>query len=104
MIAAELEARNGWPEEKTIAKLASRAAGLYMGSNCLSICSRCRMKNIANIRLDKILQDLPARRSPRDKLTQIYTAILRNSVSSEYEEEEQQNYCRGLRDILELSF
>jgi hypothetical protein len=89
----------GWPGEKVIGSLVQKASGLFIWA-----ATACRFiqegGRHATKRLDKILQDTPSVTAPETCLNEIYTTVLKNSISAGFDEEEKQDSYATLREIL----
>ena len=92
--------RAGWPGTEAIVQLVQRASGLFIWA-----ATACRFilegKRFAAGRLETILRnDGNTTAGPEKHLDQIYDAVLQNSVSADYTDEEKQEQCRMLGYIL----
>ncbi|KAI9867951.1 MAG: hypothetical protein M1813_007773 [Trichoglossum hirsutum] len=92
----ELALGNGWPGEQSIELLVYSAGGLFIWA-----ATACRFiregKRFARKRLDLILQDGTSTRGPGEKLNEIYMSILRNSIDSEYDDQEKEESYRTIK-------
>jgi NACHT domain len=88
-----------WPGEQAIRRLVQNAGGLFIWA-----ATACRFihegRQYAAKRLSMILQETKSITAPQKKLNDIYITVLRNSVGNDYEEEEQEELYRTLRQIL----
>jgi NACHT domain len=89
-----------WPDEETLRRLTQIAGGLFIWA-----ATACRFihegKRFAAKRLDKILQSSgSAPTVPENHLDEIYTTVLRQSVSSEFTDEEKEAAYHMLRTVL----
>jgi hypothetical protein len=91
----------GWPGAEAIVQLVRSASGLFIwaATACRFICEG--KKRFAAKRLETILRNnsnTPA--APEKHLDQIYLTVLQSSVSADYTDEEGEEQCRMMRDIL----
>jgi hypothetical protein len=99
-IADERSLGAGWPGEQIVNRLVCNASGLFIWA-----ATACRFiregKRFAAKRLDTILQGSgSAVTAPEKHLDEIYTTVLKHSITIEYtDEEEEESYCM-LRYIL----
>ena len=88
-----------WPGEKTIERLVRSASGLFIWA-----ATACRFihdgKQFAENRLSIILHGNTSVATPEEKLNEIYTAILTNSVSDKYDDYETEKLYKTLRGTL----
>jgi WD40 repeat protein len=89
-----------WPSKETIDILVQKAAGLFVWAS-----TACRFisegKRFAERRLNLILENSHSSVvGPEKHLDEIYIAILKQCISSNYMEEEVQELCLSLRQIL----
>jgi NACHT domain len=88
-----------WPGEQAIGRLVQNAGGLFIWA-----ATACRFiyegRQYAAKRLSMILQESESITAPQRKLNDIYITVLRNSVGNDYEEGEQEELYRTLRQIL----
>jgi NACHT domain len=100
-ISLKLQAESGWPEEKAIDSLVEGASGLFIwAATACRYVKLGRTKTIASSRLNHILQGSSAESTPQQKLSQIYTEVLTDSVRAEWSQSEQDKHCSSLRDML----
>ncbi|PMD28804.1 HET-domain-containing protein [Hyaloscypha variabilis F] len=99
-IAGERSLGAGWPGEQIVKRLAYDASGLFIWA-----ATACRFiregKRFAAKRLDTILQGSgSAVTAPEKHLDEIYTTVLKHSITPEYtDKEKEESYCT-LRYIL----
>jgi hypothetical protein len=91
---------SSWPGEETIQSLVQRASGLFIWA-----ATTCRFvregKRFAANRLDRILRGSSSTpTAPERHLDNIYTTVLENSISPEFLDEEREELCLTLRQIL----
>jgi hypothetical protein len=88
-----------WPGEQTIRRLVQSAGGLFIWA-----ATSCRFigngRRFAARRLSQILQHDTSIVAPEEKLNEIYLAVLTNSISGEYDEQEKIELYRLLKLIL----
>jgi NACHT domain len=90
-----------WPGEQTIKRLVLSAGGLFIWA-----ATACRFisdgRRFAVRRLSLILQGGISKKitAPEDKLNEIYNAILANSVSDEYDDQEKEELYKTLKATL----
>jgi hypothetical protein len=90
----------GWPGAFNIIRLVESASGLFIwaATACRFICEG---RHFASRRLETILRnDSSTTAAPEKHLDQIYSTVLRNSVSAHYTDEERDEQCRTLRYVL----
>jgi hypothetical protein len=100
LIQKERSLNNGWPGEEVIKCLVLNANGLFIWA-----ATACRFiregKRFAAKRLDMILENSShAITAPEKHLNDIYTTVLKQSVSSDYSSEEKEELYGMLRYIL----
>ncbi|OBT54069.1 hypothetical protein VE04_10354 [Pseudogymnoascus sp. 24MN13] len=89
-----------WPGEAILRQLVLHACGLFIWA-----ATACRFihegRRFARKRLDTILKvSSSAITAPEKHLNEIYLAVLKNSISSEYSDEEKEEVCNMLKHIL----
>jgi hypothetical protein len=88
-----------WPGEHTIKRLVQNAGGLFIWA-----ATACRFigegKRFAARRLTLVLQGDTSAAAPETKLNEIYAAILANSVSDDYDDQEKEMLYKALKRIL----
>jgi hypothetical protein len=91
-----------WPGTEAIMQLVQSANGLFIWAATACRFIREGKKRFAAKRLETILRNnnnnTPA--APEKHLDQIYQTVLQNSVSADYTDEEREEQCRMIRDIL----
>jgi hypothetical protein len=98
IITRESKLGSDWPNEQIIESLVDKSGGLFIWA--ATACSFIQEgKGFATKRLDKILRD-DASSTPEEKLSQIYTVILQNSVNTEWDHEEKEQFYKLLNEIL----
>ncbi|KAF2827163.1 hypothetical protein CC86DRAFT_289982, partial [Ophiobolus disseminans] len=91
----------GWPGAETIMQLVQSASGLFIWAATACRFIREGKKRFAAKRLETILHnDSNTPAAPEKHLDQIYLTVLQNSVSVDYTDEEGEEQCRMIRDIL----
>ena len=100
MIRQERSLDSSWPDEGIIRHLVQNACGLFIWA-----ATACRFiregKQFAAKRLNTILQgNNSAPTAPEKHLNEIYTTILKQSITPEYADEEEKELCYMLRQIL----
>jgi hypothetical protein len=100
LVGQERSLGPGWPGEDTIRCLVQLASGLFIWA-----ATACRFirkgKRFAAKRLDAILKNSGSDViAPEKHLNQIYITVLKHSVSAEYTDEEKEELCCMLRQIL----
>jgi hypothetical protein len=100
LIRQERSLDAGWPGEEVIGRLVQITSGLFIWA-----ATACRFiregKRFTAKRLDMILQGGgSAPIAPEKHLDEIYTTVLKNSVTSEYTDEEEEELYNMLRQIL----
>ena len=93
----------GWPGKEAIKHLVQKAAGLFIWAATayrFIYGGRSFILPIAKKRLHLILQSNGLITKPEDELDKIYTTVLENSASHDYNEEEKEIVYRMLREIL----
>ena len=90
----------GWPDDEAIEKLVHSASGLFIWA-----ATACRFirggKRFAPGRLNKILKgSSDTATAPEEHLNEIYITVLKQSISSEYDEEEKKKSSAMLRHAL----
>jgi len=100
LIGQERSLDGGWPGERVIRYLVQIASGLFIWA-----ATACRFiregKRFATKRLDTILEgSRSAVTAPEKHLNEIYTTVLKYSISLEYTDEEQEDICSMLRQTL----
>jgi hypothetical protein len=100
LIAQERFLGHGWPSDDAVRCLVQRASGLFIWA--ATACRFIRQgRQFAPKRLDTILSSSGASvTAPEKHLNQIYTIVLKQSISKEYTCEEKEELCRILREIL----
>lgn len=91
---------DGWPEEETIKNLVHRASGLFIWA-----ATACRFiseeERYAPKRLDTILEGSSSAATALEKhLNEIYITVLKQSISSNYTDEEKEELFATLRHVL----
>ncbi|PQE23326.1 WD40 YVTN repeat-like-containing domain protein [Rutstroemia sp. NJR-2017a BBW] len=89
-----------WPGEQILKKLVLNASGLFIwaATACRFICEG---KRFAPKRLDIILKGSSSTVIPPEKhLDEIYTTVLKNYISSDYQDEEKEELYKTLKYIL----
>ena len=88
-----------WPGEETVRRLVQSAAGLFIWA-----ATACRFirdgKRFAIRRLSLILKSDTSVTAPEEKLNEIYMAILKNSISDEYDDREKEELYKMLKTTL----
>ena len=88
-----------WPSEETIKRLVQSAAGLFIWA-----ATACRFirdgKRFAVRRLSLILQGDTCAATPEERLNEIYMAILKNSISDKYHDQEKEELYKMLKATL----
>ena len=88
-----------WPSESDMIRLVERAGGLFIWA-----ATACRFIGrdwrLARRRLSQILNRDDAKKGPEEELNQIYTKILLQSVSDEYDKKEREQLFGTFRDIV----
>jgi hypothetical protein len=90
----------GWPGEQALRQLVLNASGLFIwaATACRFICEG---KRFALERLDTILKgSSSAVTAPEKHLNEIYIAVLKHSISSDYTDEEKEKLCGMLKHTL----
>jgi NACHT domain len=99
IISPELSLVADWPGKQIIERLVQSAAGLFIWA-----ATACRFirdgKRFAERRLSLILQGDTSATAPEEKLNEIYIAILTNSVSDKYSDQEIEELCKMLQATL----
>jgi hypothetical protein len=99
IIRRECTLSSDWPGEQIIKRLVQSAGGLFIWA-----ATACRFisdgKQFAVNRLSLILHGDISITAPEEKLNEIYNAILANSVSDEYTDQEKEELCRRLKATL----
>lgn len=98
----------GWPGLELIIQLVERSGGLFIWAS-----TACRFvgdsKSLVNKKLVMLLDasaQKPANKSPdqskspEQKLDEIYCMVLKNSVGSDYSDEDKIEFCTELREVL----
>jgi hypothetical protein len=90
----------GWPGEQALRQLVLNASGLFIWA-----ATACRFiregKRFALKRLDAILKgSSSAVTAPEKHLNEIYIAVLKHSISSDYTDEEKEELCGMLKQTL----
>ena len=87
----------GWPGPEVIGTLVNRASGLFIWA-----ATACRFveKGLPETRLFILLKGTVFATTPEGHLDGIYITVLQNSVRPDFMEEEKDEFCRVLRDIL----
>jgi len=90
----------GWPGEDTIRSLVQKASGLFIWA-----ATACRFiregKRFIKSRLAVILESgVTSISAPEKHLNEIYNTILKHAISSDYSDEEKEEFCRVLRHTL----
>ncbi|OBT39271.1 hypothetical protein VE00_10181 [Pseudogymnoascus sp. WSF 3629] len=99
-IRQEWSLEAGWPGEVVLRQLVLHACGLFIWA-----ATACRFiregKRFAHRRLDTILEgSSSAVTEPEKHLNEIYLAVLKHSISSEYLDEEKEEVCYMLKHTL----
>lgn len=96
----DLDFSESWPSEPDVDHLVKRAGGLFIWA-----ATACRFierdERLARRRLSLILDNDDAKKGPEKELNKIYTKILLQSVSDEYDEEKREQLFAMFRDIVE---
>jgi hypothetical protein len=90
----------GWPGEQALRQLVLNASGLFIwaATACRFICEG---KRFALERLDTILKgSSSAVTAPEKHLNEIYIAVLKHTISSDYTDEEKEKLCGMLKHTL----
>jgi hypothetical protein len=100
MIGQEWTLGPKWPGEEVLRQLVLYASGLFIWA-----ATACRFiregEQFAHKRLDKILEGTRgAVIAPEKHLDEIYTTVLKHSISPMHTEEEKEDYCVDLRHTL----
>jgi hypothetical protein len=98
-IGQEWSINPNWPSEHDIKCLVSNASGLFIWA-----ATACRIiregRQFAAKRLSTLLQSGTSINEPEEQLSRIYIMVLENSVGHDYKEQEREDLCRMLRQIL----
>jgi hypothetical protein len=98
-IRQEHALRSGWPGEKAIRRLVRNASGLFIWA-----ATACRFiregRKFAESRLSILLQSDRSISEPEKQLNEIYTTVLKHSISPTYTDEEKEESYRMLRHIV----
>ncbi|KAI9785399.1 MAG: hypothetical protein M1816_000414, partial [Peltula sp. TS41687] len=88
-----------WPGAEQIRVLVERAAGLFIwaATTCLFVGAGGRF---TKKRLSTILDANGSTTAPERGLDEIYLTVLRSSIRTDFEEEEQKEHCSMLRQVL----
>jgi hypothetical protein len=93
--------RTGWPDTEAIMQLVQSASGLFIWAATACRFIREGKRPFAATRLKTILRnDSNTPAAPEKYLDQIYLTVLQNSVSADYTDEEGEERCRMIRDVL----
>jgi hypothetical protein len=99
LIRQEQGLETGWPGELVIGQLVRKASGLFIWA-----ATACRFirdgRRFAPRRLDMILQGDISDIGPESHLNDIYLTVLKNSICECYIEQEKEDLCYTLREIL----
>ncbi|KAN0089845.1 WD40-repeat-containing domain protein [Hyaloscypha variabilis] len=100
LIAQERSLGPDWPSDEAIGLLVQRASGLFIWA--ATACRFIRQgRRFAPKRLETIVSSSgSSSTAPEKHLNQIYITVLKQSVSDEYTDEEKEDLCRMLREIL----
>jgi len=100
IIRQELTLGADWPGEVVLRQLVLYACGLFIWASTVCRFIRDR-KQVARKRLDKILKgSSSAIIAPEKHLNEIYLAVLKHSVSSEFADKEKEEVCNMLKHTL----
>jgi hypothetical protein len=92
---------DGWPGEQVLRQLVVRASGLFIWAATACRFIREGKQRFALKRLNTILNGSNSNvTAPEKHLDEIYTTVLKHSISSNYTEEEQEELSEMLRHIL----
>jgi len=99
IIAQQREFAPDWPGRETITAIVQHAAGLFIWA-----ATACRYiedgERFAQKRLHAILKGSISTTGPEKGLDRIYCTVLEDSIRPGFDEEEQNEHCSMLRDIL----
>ncbi|KAI9770260.1 MAG: hypothetical protein M1840_003418 [Geoglossum simile] len=99
VIKRELALAADWPSKQTIKRLVQSASGLFIWA-----ATACRFISdgglFAERRLSLILQSNTSVTTPEEKLNEIYIAILKNSVSGNFDNQEKEELYKTIKATL----
>lgn len=100
-IAYERSLEASWPGEQILERLVNSASGLFIwAATACRFLRQGRKRQVIKNRLSSILQSNGSITEPEKHLNQIYTAVLRQSVPSEFSVQEADEFCSKLRYVL----
>ena len=88
-----------WPSESDVARLVKRAGGLFIWA-----ATACRFikdgRRLARKRLSLILNGNSAKKGSEKKLDEIYTTILLQSISGDYDDQDKEELLKLFREVV----
>ncbi|KAI4646637.1 hypothetical protein J4E93_004859 [Alternaria ventricosa] len=90
-----------WPARKTIERLVEISYGLFIwASTACRYIRAARILTLVKKRISKLIHGDRGGLGPEQQLDQIYTTVLRDAVPEDCDDDEKQEFCEELREVL----